>query len=106
MKKPRPLAVNYVAPSDPLRSFQFSSVLLSVQLPCALTKAVVFALSTPAVKLVWHGMADVCEGAPVAVSGWVLTDGHDLAPCAASGLHRDAMSVNDVIGGTGTLSLD
>ena len=24
--------------------------------------------------MVWHGMVEVCEGAPVAVSGWVLTD--------------------------------
>ena len=38
------------------------------------------------------------QGAPVAVSGWVLTDGHDLAPCAANGLHRATMSVNDVSG--------
>ena len=38
--------------------------------------------------MVWYGMAEVCEGAPVAVSGWVLTDRHDLAPCAASSLHR------------------
>ena len=22
--------------------------------------------------VVWYGMVDVCEGAPVAVSGWVL----------------------------------
>ena len=28
-------------------------------------------------------MVEVCEGAPVAVGGWVLTDRHDLAPCAA-----------------------
>ena len=35
----------------------------------------------------WHGMiAEVCEGAPVTVSGWVLTDRHDLAPCAADSL--------------------
>ena len=26
---------------------------------------------------------EVCEGAPVAVGGWVLTDRHDLASCAA-----------------------
>ena len=38
-------------------------------------------------------MAEVCEGAPVAVSGWVLTDGHDLGPCAASSLHQETMSV-------------
>ena len=33
----------------------------------------------------WYGggMVEVCEGAPVAVSGWVLTDRHDLGPCAA-----------------------
>ena len=29
--------------------------------------------------MVWYGMVEVCEGAPVAVSGWVLTDRHDLA---------------------------
>ena len=33
-------------------------------------------------------MVEVCEGAPVAVSGWVLADRHDLRPCAASSLHR------------------
>ena len=33
--------------------------------------------------MAWHGMVEVCEGAPVAVSGWVLTDRHDLRPCAA-----------------------
>ena len=48
-------------------------------------------------------MVEVCEGAPVAVSGWVLTDGHDLAPCAANSLHRETTSVNDMIGGTETL---
>ena len=53
--------------------------------------------------MAWHGMAEVCEGAPVAVSGWVLTDRHDPAPCAANSLHRETMSVNDMIGGTGTL---
>ena len=31
-----------------------------------------------------HGMVEVCEGAPVAVGGWVLTDRHDLAPCATN----------------------
>ena len=24
--------------------------------------------------MVWYGMVEVCEGAPVAVSGWVLAD--------------------------------
>ena len=44
---------------------------------------------------VWYGtvMVEVCEGAPVAVSGWVLTDRHDLGPCAASSLHRVTISV-------------
>ena len=28
--------------------------------------------------MVWYGMVEVCEGAPVAVSGWVLTDRHDV----------------------------
>ena len=55
--------------------------------------------------MTWHGMAEVREGAPVAVSGWVLTDRHDLAPCAANGLHRATMSVSNVIGGTGTLGM-
>ena len=50
-------------------------------------------------------MVEVCEGAPVAVSGWVLTDRHDPGPCAASSLHRSTMSVTDVIGGTGTLGM-
>ena len=30
--------------------------------------------------MVWYGMVEVCEGAPVAVSGWVLADRHDLRP--------------------------
>ena len=53
--------------------------------------------------MAWHGMAEVCGGAPVAVSGWVLADGHDLRPCAASSLHRGTVSVSNVMGGTGTL---
>ena len=28
--------------------------------------------------MVRYGMVEVCESAPVAVSGWVLTDRHDL----------------------------
>ena len=55
--------------------------------------------------MVWYGMVEVCEGAPVAVSGWVLTDRHDLAPCAANSLHRATISVNNIIGGTGTLGI-
>ena len=55
--------------------------------------------------MAWHGVAEVCEGAPVAVSGWVLADGHDLRPCAASSLHRETMSVSNVMGGTGTLGI-
>ena len=27
--------------------------------------------------IVWYDMVELCEGAPVAVSGWVLTDRHD-----------------------------
>ena len=52
---------------------------------------------------VWYGMVEVCEGAPVAVSGWVLTDRHDLVPCAANSLYRATISVKNIIGGTGTL---
>ena len=55
--------------------------------------------------MVWYGMVEVCEGAPVAVSGWVLTDRHDLRPCAASSLHRETISVSNIIGGTGTLGI-
>ena len=36
--------------------------------------------------MVWYGMVEVCKGAPVAVSGWVLTDRQDLRPCAAGGV--------------------
>ena len=43
--------------------------------------------------MVWYGMVEVCEGAPVAVSGWALTDWHDLAPCAANSLHRATISL-------------
>ena len=47
--------------------------------------------------MVWYGMVEVCEGAPVAVSGWVLADRHDVRPCAASSLHRGTISVSNVI---------
>ena len=56
-----------------------------------------------ALYMVWYGMVEVCRGAPVAVSGWVLTDRHDLAPCAANSLHQGTISVNNITGGTGTL---
>ena len=52
-------------------------------------------------KTGWYGMVEVCQGAPVAVSGWVLTDRHDVRPCAASSLHRATISVSNIIGGTG-----
>ena len=52
--------------------------------------------------LVWYGMVEVCEGAPVAVSGWVLADRHDVRPYAASSLLRVTISVSNIIGGTGT----
>ena len=76
--------------------------------------------STP---MVWYGMVEVCEGAPMAVIGWVLTDRHDLVPCqvsvtdiyhtipyhtipcAANSLHRGTISVSNIIGGTGTLGI-
>ena len=50
--------------------------------------------------LAWHGMAwqKSVKPAPVAVGGWFLTDGHDLAPCAANSLHRadDFEVVHDI----------
>ena len=59
--------------------------------------------------MVWYGMVEVCEGAPVAVSGWVLTDRHDLAlaPCAANSRIGQPYPLisNNVIGGTGTLGI-
>ena len=55
--------------------------------------------------MVWYGMVEVCEGAPVAVSGWVLTDRHDRRPCAASSLLRVTISVSNIIGGTGKLGI-
>ena len=50
--------------------------------------------------MVRHGMVEVCKGAPVAVSGWILTDRHDLRTCAASSPHRETTSVINIIGGT------
>ena len=50
-------------------------------------------------------MVEVCEGAPVAVSGWVLTDRHDLRPCAASSLHRGTISVSNMHRGHGKLGI-
>ena len=47
--------------------------------------------------MVWYGMVEVCKGAPVAVSGWVLADRHDLRPCAASSLHRGTISVSNIL---------
>ena len=55
--------------------------------------------------MVWYGMVEVCEGAPVAVGGWVLADKHDLTPFAANSLHRETISVNNVTGCTGTLGI-
>ena len=55
--------------------------------------------------MVRHGMVEVSEGAPVALSGWVLTDRHDLGPCAACSLHWATMSVSNIIGGTGIRTL-
>ena len=43
-----------------------------------------FRVTLPEIRQRSFDMVEVCEGAPVAVSGWVLTDGHDLAPCAAN----------------------
>ena len=57
------------------------------------------------IGMVWYGMVEVCEGAPVAAGGWVLTDRHGLAPCAANSLHRETISVNNMTGGTGTLGI-
>ena len=51
--------------------------------------------------VVWCGMVEVCEDAPVAVSGWVLAYRHDRRPCAASRLHRGTISVSNIIGGHG-----
>ena len=31
------------------------------------------------VVMVWYGMVEVCEGAPVDVSGWVLADRRECA---------------------------
>ena len=37
-------------------------------------------------SMVWYGTVEVCESAPVAVSGWVLTDKwHSLCPQHAHG---------------------
>ena len=52
-----------------------------------------------------YGMVEVCEGAQVAVSGWVLNDRHGLAPCAANSLHRATISANNIIGYMGTLGI-
>ena len=38
--------------------------------------------------MVWYDMVEVCEGAPVAVSGWVLTDGHDVSMVYDGALFR------------------
>ena len=63
MTKPRPLAVirnrrlNSVAVSAPLRSVQFSLV-SGMAWSCGLH------------GMAWHGMVEVCEGAPVAVWTW------------------------------------
>ena len=55
--------------------------------------------------MAWHGMVEVCEGAPVVMGSWVLADRYDLAPYAANSLHRVTISANNVTGGTGTLGI-
>ena len=55
--------------------------------------------------MVWYGMVHVCEGAPVAVGGWVLADRQALAPCAANSLPRGTLSVINETGGTATLGI-
>ena len=54
--------------------------------------------------MAWQRSVKV-TGAPVAMSGWVLTDRHDLAPCAVNSLHRENTSVSNMIGGTRTLGI-
>ena len=67
--------------------------------PAGCTVPVSRAKTRVSVRMVWYGMVEVCEGAPVAVSGWVLTDRHDVRPCAASSLHRGTVSVSNIMGG-------
>ena len=38
--------------------------------------------------MVWHGMVEVCEGAPVAVSGWVLADSGAIRFGSENGVWR------------------
>ena len=48
-------------------------------------------------RVAWHGMVWCgrgLEGAPVAVSGWVLTDRHDARPCAAKKFKKIARALN------------
>ena len=47
--------------------------------------------------MVWYGMVEVCEGAPVAVSGWVLTDRHDLAPRVFSVVLLRTLYISDLL---------
>ena len=65
------------------------------EVPCALLRF--SAASCAWYGMVWYGMVEACEGAPVAVGGWVLTDRHDLrvlvAPCAVNSLHRVTISL-------------
>ena len=44
---------------------------------------VLFVQPLTSTHIVWYGTLDVCEGAPVAMGGWVLTDRHSLASCAS-----------------------
>ena len=68
--------------------------------PCRLAGA-----KTPPVRFHYNWWYGRGQSAPAAVSGWVLTDRHDLVPCAANSLYRATISVNNVIGGMGTLGI-
>ena len=63
-------------------SVQFSSWRPERSGPCSNRDSVTKELRK--IWTVWCGIVEVCEGAPVAIGGWVLTDGHDLASCAAA----------------------
>ena len=90
LSRPRPISgVNHSAPTrladgkaslDPLRSvqFRFTPATLHTTRPTASSRYDSFQkngyLLYYGAGMVWYGMVEVCEGAPVAVSGWVLTD--------------------------------
>ena len=66
-------------PTRARRSRVFDAVLFCTMQFCSVHSNICYWYQVKVAGMVWYGMVEVCEGAPVAMGGWVLTDRHDLA---------------------------